>query len=674
MKRLFFLFMTMAFGLLSLNATITNPISCGPSLTWSYDTETTVLTIEGTGEMTSSTWKDYSGVKNNMTRVLLPTGLTNIGYQAFSGCRNLASVNIPSSVNHIDVSAFYGCTSLTTITIPGSVQTIDYEAFKNCTGLLSVSLGEGIQTLGSESFQGCTGITSVVIPNSVTSIGSTAFYGCTSLNSVSIGDHVATINGSAFGNTPITSIVIPNSVTKIGNGAFSGCSQLATITLGNGITEIGRDAFRDCNVLSTVNITDIAAWCRITFDMGTNPAYCNPMYYSKGFSINGSEVTDLVIPDGVTSINGRAFAGGEHFTSVTIPASVDTINRNAFFGCTGLQSVNISDISAWLNIDFWNGTPYSTPFYYASTCYLNGEEVTEIEVPEDPDFDFVKDYTFYGWNGLTSITLPSTIRYLSADHTFIGCSSLTSIICNAVNAPALYTVWGLTAANVNVYIPCGSLASYQANSYWSRFNLQEVCEDVYENYTRYVTRGNFGTICLPWAIAAEDIRGGDFYNILYAVTDANRVLTGIVLEKQTRGLEAGKPYIFLATAEQLVLPHTGDPVESTVWANGLIGNLSERPLQVPNDMYVLSNNEIRKVNGGQANCGQYRAYINLERVEMRNEAPAPAPNRVVLNIENSSETTGMENVKAGDTQKIIRDGQLLIIRDGQTYNVLGQTF
>jgi hypothetical protein len=68
----------------------------------------------------------------------IPTTVSNIGFIAFSGARNLTSVMIPNSVTTIGNSAFNGCTSLTTVTIPSSVTNIPFGAFAQCYSLRSV--------------------------------------------------------------------------------------------------------------------------------------------------------------------------------------------------------------------------------------------------------------------------------------------------------------------------------------------------------------------------------------------------------------------------------------------------------------------------------------------------------------------------------------------------------
>ena len=116
------------------------------------------------------------------------------------------------------------------------------------------------------------------------------------------------------------------------------------------VTSIGESVFYNCTSLTSVNITDIAAWCNISF----SDSYSNPLLYAKNLYLNGELVTDLVIPEGVTSIGKWAFYNCTSLTSVTIGNSVTSIGSDAFCDCSNLESVYINDIGAWCKFSFYD--------------------------------------------------------------------------------------------------------------------------------------------------------------------------------------------------------------------------------------------------------------------------------------------------------------------------------
>ena len=127
-------------------------------------------------------------------------------------------------------------------------------------------------------------------------------------------------------------------VTSIGRDAFYVCSGLTSVTIPNSVTSIGYEAFEGCIGLKKVIVKDIAAWCGIKFDYYDS----NPLYYAKHiYSDEDTEITNLIIPNSVTSIGSYAFDGCSGLTSVTIPNSVTSIGNYAFSGCSGLTSVTI---------------------------------------------------------------------------------------------------------------------------------------------------------------------------------------------------------------------------------------------------------------------------------------------------------------------------------------------
>ncbi|MGN0208450.1 MAG: leucine-rich repeat protein, partial [Paludibacteraceae bacterium] len=200
------IFLCMVLCSIALHANVVTG-TCGDNLTWSYDTDTKALTIEGSGAMTDYDYwgnQPWAQVKGDILSVSLPEGLTSIGNYAF-----------------------YLCSSLTSITLPNSVTSIGYKAFDNCSSLTSIILPNSVTSIGGDAFWNCYSLTSITIPNSVTSIGGRAFQYCSALTSVTLGNSVTSIEGDAFADcSALTSITIPNSVTSIGGNAFSSCAQV----------------------------------------------------------------------------------------------------------------------------------------------------------------------------------------------------------------------------------------------------------------------------------------------------------------------------------------------------------------------------------------------------------------------------------------------------------------
>ena len=120
---------------------------------------------------------------------------------------------------------------------------------------------------------------------------------------------------------------------SVTDGGYSGEVTIpASVTFSGktySVTSIGNAAFYDCSGLTRVDITDIEAWCNITF--GNDDS--NPLNYAHHLYLNGSEVTNLIIPSTITKINNYAFFGCSGLTAIAIPNSVTSIGTSAFYGC-----------------------------------------------------------------------------------------------------------------------------------------------------------------------------------------------------------------------------------------------------------------------------------------------------------------------------------------------------
>ena len=268
----------------------------------------------------------------SLTSVIIPDGITSIEKYTFESCSGLTSVIIPNSVTSIGDYAFDGCTSLASIIIPNHVTTIGIGAFGYCNGLTSIDIPNSVTSIEDYTFEGCKNLTSITIGNSVASIGNYAFAGCRSLTSVTIPNSVTSIGDYTFFECyGLTSIDIGKSVTSIGEWAFYSCSSLKSITIPRSVKHIGNSVFFNCYDLNKVHISDLEAWCNIQFD--------GDFFSRYHLYLNNKEITNLIIPESVTSIGNYAFAKCYRLISITIPSGVTNIGDYAFWFCSNLQNI-----------------------------------------------------------------------------------------------------------------------------------------------------------------------------------------------------------------------------------------------------------------------------------------------------------------------------------------------
>lgn len=188
-------------------------------------------------------------------------------------------------------------------------------------------------------------------------------------------------------------------------------------------------------------------------------------------------------------------------------------------------------------------------------------------------------------------------------------------------------------------------------------------------YSREVTEGRFGTICLPYDVPADAIVGAKVYKVISFASDAK---AGLLLE-QVNTMIAGKPYFFSSEADKVVFVYLAIGDAATAGSeNGLYGTLAEEAISGA-DYYVLQNNLLCPATAGEITLAANRAYLMFSEVPDYEEA-APSPIRRVITIQQTENTATGTDQMVNDKSvngKFIHDGQLLIIRDGKTYNVLG---
>lgn len=206
--------------------------------------------------------------------------VTNIGYGAFSGCKELTTINIPQGVTSIGDMAFNNCIGLTIVNMPQGVKSIGEAAFSDCTSLNSISLPQEMVNIGDRAFSDCINLTAINIPEGITSIG----FG-------------------AFSFTGLTSVNIPQGVTSIGYGAFSFCTSLMTISIPQGVTTIGDFAFWGCSGLISIRFDSASTTIadsdytieQSTKIIGNDPSSARiyAAKYNRAFEVIGNNLPSL---------------------------------------------------------------------------------------------------------------------------------------------------------------------------------------------------------------------------------------------------------------------------------------------------------------------------------------------------------------------------------------------
>jgi|GEM_PF-4644854 len=291
----------------------------------------------GSYSVTSTPW---------VTHVFLPSTITRIEDSAFRGNTSIKSVELNTSVDYIGSYAFEGCTNLSSVTHESPIQTIGSGAFQN-TALTTFDLGSKITSLAEDAFNltpmyskrwNAFGATYLPLSdNRQLMIGIQNLD--TALSNILEGT-VAIFFNQPSNVRPLTcslsAIAFPAGLRIIGGGSslfetFGG--SLESLTLPASFSFLHSDG-------TSITID------RLVFEGSLNEFF-NVEFQSVYWEIHhlycgGSEVVDLVVPEGVTEIRSNLFRGNRGITSVSFPSTLKYIGESAF-ASTAISSAILPD-------------------------------------------------------------------------------------------------------------------------------------------------------------------------------------------------------------------------------------------------------------------------------------------------------------------------------------------
>ncbi len=481
-----------------------------------------------------------------LTAVTIAPSVTSIVYRAFEGCGLLASVTLPQSLVSIDAYAFRGTPSLQSIDLPNGLTTIGGSAFAS-SGLTSLTLPHSVREvygsafsssqittvdLGSVEYLGGgvfanTPLRSVVIPDTVTYLGGSAFYCCYDLRSAILGKGLTAIQDETFALSGLESIDIPSNIRDIWPYAFENCDSLEQVTLNEGLENIYDRTFRYCSALREIVIPDSVTYLGpCAFEecasltravLGAGITFVDEYTFDgcpletlefRGsltsigrYAFRGGNMTDLILPDSVTSIMYGAFQDCAPLINIQIPASVMDLGHDTFDG-TAWYDVQPEGVTYLEHIAYdWKGVmPPETALaipeditVLADASFARQPNLMEADLPES--LRVIGDYAFYEDVNLTTLYLGSHVEWIQ-EAAFYGCDGLTDVYYTGSeadreainiewdNEPLLNATWHYNYTDhVHTYDNacdptcngCGEVREVEPHNYTSRVTAAATC-------------------------------------------------------------------------------------------------------------------------------------------------------------------------------------------------------
>lgn len=517
--------------------------TCGTDASYTFDAETGLLTISGTGKISDKMFLGNESIKS----VIIKEGITSVGNSVFEGCTNLTSAIVPNSVSEIGYSMFYQCKNLTSVVLPDKISVIGKGMFEECFSLTDVTLPEGLTSIGMGAFKYCESLTNITIPAGVTSIGAYGFSGCSGLSQITVDENNTVYDSRGNCNAIIETAankllfgckntVIPNGITTIGPDSFSYCSGLTSIIIPNSVTYIDAGAFYGCSGLKELTMPCSANFYndstpfggihlkKVTLTKGSgimmdyimvNSREGPICYTNTPWYISRNSIEEIILEDGIENIGNYAFFYTFNLETVVIPESVKSIGKSAFMGCENLKNITIPEIVTSIGDGAFGLCKSLTDITIPKNITKIGKnlfkECSGLKSLTIPDgVTDIGESAFYSCSGLTDITIPNSVKNIGMQ-AFRYCSALTNIsIPNSITNIEEGTFYGCKSLT-NITIPEGAIRiGNEAFSFCSNLTSITVAESV-TNIDMYAFSccSKLENITIPKGVSSISI--GTFY-------------------------------------------------------------------------------------------------------------------------------------------------------------------
>ena len=693
-------------------------------------------------------------------------------YRPFYDCSQITSFTFGDSVKHIPAHLCYEMSSLTSVNMGNSVTSIGYKAFSHCSSLNSITIPNSITSIGEKAFLGCSDLASVIWNAENCDDFSWSeirpFYDCFQITSFTFGDSVKHIpTYLCYEMSTLTSITIPNSVTSIGEGAFYNCSSLDSVVVeaitpptlgdaGNYSFFSSPTCYIPCGTLAayqssswTEQVGSFVEQCDEpvvdankcgdnlywAYTDGTLTITGTGAMYNYDFMDNlapwnsvSSNIKNIVLPEGLTSIGEYAFWDLQNLTSVVIPEGVTSIGKGSFSVCQSLKFINIpnsvmnigdnafSSCESLQSINIPNGL-----ITISRGIFKNCSSLTSVAIPNS--VTTIKNSAFYNCSHLSTIIIPSSTTTIE-NGAFYGCSSLDSVYVEATIPPVLSGSSTFSSSPI-CYIPCGTLSVYQSSSWAEQVGgFVEQCDDNDNNQSLIsVTDGtlsDWDNLPMEYLFETKCVEGASwdalksvkvYANLTYInlvvewdtdiVTDLSSVPFHVYLNVDNDAPTGGwgglwlEPYNIDVLLEGYfyldgnpcayqpdVALYTGTPLaDEWAWDWTTIEALAASQLITKGVMEIqieYGKLPIKLENTFtvgfdiQQSWNSVGVLPNAADDEVGNMIPAE---KMLVKINNVNAPTSIENTHSPssitNTQKLLRNGQLIILHDGKTYTVMG---